>query len=157
MNKNIHNLARALIIDNNNILLAYNPKVKFDYYYLPGGHIEHSESSENSLLRELKEEIGNDYNFKIDRFIGTLECSFNPKNKDKLICHNHEFSFLFLVSTNLNSNEIPKSMEDHVGFIWHSIDKLNEINLLPSTLKREIPGWLKTDNNNAFKSEMHAI
>ena len=65
MNNNIHVLARAVIVDQNHILLAYDPRphpqhyYEFDrqFYHLPGGHIEFKESAKNALVREIKEVI----------------------------------------------------------------------------------------------------
>ena len=48
---------RALLIDDNNILVVNY----YDAYLLPGGKKEDNEENKNSLIRELKEEVGKDY------------------------------------------------------------------------------------------------
>jgi len=48
--------ARALIIKNKKILLVSGHDA--DFYWTPGGGIEHGETPENALIRELKEELG---------------------------------------------------------------------------------------------------
>jgi 8-oxo-dGTP diphosphatase len=73
---NIHVLSRAVIIDQHHLLLCKTLDLKNNFYFLPGGHVEHGESVETSLLRELIEETGSEA--KIKRFLGCLEYSFEP-------------------------------------------------------------------------------
>lgn len=73
---NIHVLSRAMIIDQRHILLCKTLDLPVIFYFLPGGHVEHGESVETSLLRELMEETGAQY--KIKRFLGCLEYRFEP-------------------------------------------------------------------------------
>lgn len=46
---------RALVVRDGAILLVSNTG---DYWYTPGGRIEHGESAQDALLRELREETG---------------------------------------------------------------------------------------------------
>jgi 8-oxo-dGTP diphosphatase len=84
-NKNIHTLARAIIIDQGHILLAHHPSWKQGHYYLPGGHIEHGESAQQTVLRELDEEMG--LTFTIGRFLGCLEYSCSTKSWSQGVSH----------------------------------------------------------------------
>lgn len=59
-----HVLSRAAIIHDDKILLCKTLDLEISFYFLPGGHIEHSESAEDSLLRELKEETSADCKIK---------------------------------------------------------------------------------------------
>src|ERR1700752_5055992 len=52
--------ARAIIIQNNKILLMRHNKQGGDYYTLIGGPIKDGESPEQALVREVKEESGLD-------------------------------------------------------------------------------------------------
>jgi 8-oxo-dGTP diphosphatase len=90
---NIHVLSRAVIIDQNHILLCKTLDLQENFYFLPGGHVEHGESVEISLLRELVEETASEG--KIKRFLGCLEYSFEFGANS--ICHNHEYNFIFEV------------------------------------------------------------
>ena len=67
MSSLIHPLSRAVIIVDKHILLCKTKGLKPDFYFLPGGHVEHLESLEQTLKRELLEEIG--YEFKIEKFL----------------------------------------------------------------------------------------
>ncbi|NRB11437.1 MAG: NUDIX domain-containing protein [Rickettsiaceae bacterium] len=134
MNKNgnkIHVLTRAVIIDQEQILLCKIVNYDPNFYFLPGGHIENGESAKEALLRELKEETGADCN--IERFLGCLECSFEPNYTD--ICHNHEYNFIFAVSSRLlkSSYNVPK-LEDNIDLLWVPIADLTKIDFRPNSM-----------------------
>ena len=52
--------ARAIIIENNKILVMFRNKQGSQYYTLVGGRANDSENPEDALLREIKEETGLD-------------------------------------------------------------------------------------------------
>ncbi len=150
--KNIHALARAIIIDQGHILLAHHPSWKQGHYYLPGGHIEHGESAQQTVLRELDEEIG--IAFTIGRFLGCLEYSFYA-NLGTKVCHTHEYNFLFLAeSSEMKAGVIPVQKEEHVAFAWAPLENLGSINLLPAPLIQLIPKWCQLNLAFAFMTEM---
>ena len=135
----IHVLSRAIIIDQKQILLCKTTDLENNFYFLPGGHIEHGESSFNSLLRELKDETG--FDCEIKRFLGCIEYSFEPGENS--ICHNHEYNFIFEAeSDNLKSNKKILSPENHIELIWIPVNKLNEIDFRPDPLKKSMPKLL---------------
>lgn len=154
----IHVLARAVIIQNNYILLAYDPRFKpyhyYDldtfFYYLPGGHIEFNEPAKTTIIREIKEETG--YNCEVERFMGLLENSWLPQ-KEGLYCHTHEINLIFKVNipeidTNINIEPI----EEHVAFKWERLDRLSQVDFRPKNLVNILPAWLKEDFNQSFES-----
>ena len=153
MTKNsIHIVSRAVIIDQEHILLCKNIDLPIDFYFLPGGHIEHGESAENSLLRELVEETGTKCIIK--RLLGCIEYGFEPKHES--LCHNHEYCFVFEIdqhSTLTVNQPIPK-IEPHIEFFWVHIAKLDSIDLRPEPLKEFLPLWLASAKINTFQSMM---
>lgn len=151
MKNNIHVLSRGVIIDQDHILLCRTLGLPICFYFLPGGHIEHKESLEISLLRELKEETG--ACCMIKRFLGCLEYSFEPEHTN--ICHNHEYNFIFEVeSESLKiENKIPK-LEAHIELIWVPLSKLSEIDFRAEPLRELVPQWLKIPASNVFRSVM---
>ncbi|MCT4634700.1 MAG: NUDIX domain-containing protein [Rickettsiales bacterium] len=147
---NIHVLSRAVIIDQNHILLCKTTNLSKNFYFLPGGHIEHGESAKEALLRELLEETGAECD--INRFLGCLEYSFEPGHSS--ICHNHEYNLVFEVTSNyLKRNiNIPK-LENHIELLWIPLNKINKIDFRAEPLKELIPRWL-SEKNNVFESVM---
>ena len=145
---NIHVLARAVITDQDHILLCKTTDLANNFYYLPGGHVELGESAEEALIRELMEEVG--VHASIKRFLGCLEYRFNGGH-----CHDHEYSFVFEVeSDHLEYNIKPKSMESKLDLIWMPIKQLAEIDFRADPLKTLIPKWLNSPASNCFQSDI---
>lgn len=148
---NIHVLSRAVIIDQQSILLCKTLDLQTNFYFLPGGHVEHGESVRKSLLRELVEETGS--SGKIKRFLGCLEYSFEFGANS--ICHNHEYNFIFEVeSDGLRMQYKVLQLEKQIELIWMLLLKITEIDLRAEPLRKLIPEWLNNPSNNYLHSEM---
>ena len=147
----IHVLSRAVIIDQEHILLCKTLDLENNFYFLPGGHVEHGESTKTSLLRELIEETGSEG--KIKRFLGCLEYSFEPGANS--ICHNHEYNFIFEVESDTLKiqNKIPQ-LEKQIELVWIELAKITEIDLRAEPLKNLIPEWLNKPLDNYLHSVM---
>lgn len=151
-NNKIHIISRGVIINRNNILLCKSKNLKQNFYFLPGGHIEHKEKAEDALLRELSEEA----NIKgiIKRFLGVYECVFEPANDDK-ICHTHEYNLIFEVrAKNIDYNTPIISSENHIEFAWLKLAELENIDLRPDAFIKLIPKWLELNISQGFKSNI---
>ena len=148
----IHVTARAAIIDSGHILLCKTTDLEHNFYFMPGGHIEHGESAENALLRELVEETGS--MGKIKRLLGVMEYSFEPGHSS--ICHNHEYCFYFEASLDTLHyvSKLPK-LEDNVDLTWVEITKISKLDFRPEPMIKLLPIWLATSAANNFHSEMH--
>jgi len=131
--------SRAIIIKDDLILMVYS-KVNKDYKF-PGGGIEHGETEEDTLIREVLEEVGGTVtNIKSKfAFITTI-------NKETI---QEEFDF-FHMDSNYFFCEIEEKLkkqnlshyEDELVFVprWVSIEEAIEKNEL--VLKRHnIPRW----------------
>lgn len=148
---NIHVLSRGVFIDSGHILLCRTLDLKNNFFFLPGGHIEHQESAEKALIRELKEETGNE--FYIKGFLGCLEHSFEPGHNS--ICHNHEYNLVFEVaSNNLSSKDKIPQVEKNIELIWVPFNQLSELDFRPGQFFVElISKWL----NNASSNYLHSV
>jgi 8-oxo-dGTP diphosphatase len=151
MNKNIHVLSRAVIIDQGHILLCKTLDLPLNFYFLPGGHVEHGESVETTLLRELMEETGAEGCIK--RFLGCLEFSFEPGHSS--ICHNHEYNFIFEVESETLKMGIPiPQHEAHIELVWMPLSKIAEIDFRAEPLRLLVPQWLTPSPHTTFESVM---
>jgi len=74
--------ARAIIIDNDKFLAFFRRKIKdgreITYYAIPGGHLEDNETLEETVIRELKEEMNLD--IEILGYLGKLEIDNQEEN-----------------------------------------------------------------------------
>lgn len=148
---NIHVLSRAVIVDQGHILLCKTLDLKTNFYFLPGGHVEHNESVTDAVLRELKEETGADCTIK--RFLGCLEYRFEPGHNS--ICHNHEYNFIFEVkSAALSSDCKVPQLEAHIELVWIPFNKITVIDFRAEPLRVLLPKWLQATVHNVFYSEM---
>lgn len=148
----IHVLTRAVVIDQDNILLCRTLDLPINFYFLPGGHVEHSESAASALIRELSEETGAK-NVQIKRFLGILEHSFAPGFNS--ICHNHEYNLIFEVaSEKLKINNEILQIEGHIQILWMPVKDIINIDFRPEPLKNLILKWLERDYNYSFHSKM---
>ncbi|MGI4775496.1 MAG: NUDIX domain-containing protein, partial [Janthinobacterium lividum] len=157
-NTSIHNLARAVIIKNDHILLGYDPRSKpihyyepgARFYYLPRGHIEFKESAKAALIREIQEEIG--HTAIIERYLGSIENNWSFDG-DSIYYHTHEVNHIFKCDVlDIDPKiELPQVDAD-VAFHWVKLNELYNINLRPVKLKELIPTWLSQDLNNAWCS-----
>lgn len=146
MSREIHVLARAVLIDNGHLLLCKTTGLLSNFYFLPGGHIEEGEQAEKALVRELQEETGK--TVAIKRFLGCMEYLFLPKSP---ICHQHEYNLVFEVHcSELSSKVIPKQCEEHVELHFIPLKELNNIPFHPEKLLRQLPMWLAIDSQGGF-------
>jgi 8-oxo-dGTP diphosphatase len=151
LKNNIHVLSRAVIIDQGHILLCKTLDLPVSFYFLPGGHIEHGESAEVAVVREVLEESGSECTIK--RFLGCLEYSFEPGYSS--ICHNHEYNFIFEVeSTALKAHLTIPQLESHIYLTWVPLSKIDELDFRPEPLKTLISQWLELTMKEAFRSVM---
>lgn len=144
-------MSRSVITDQDHILLCRTLDLPISFYFLPGGHVEHGESVETSLIRELMEETG--AHCKIKRFLGCLEYSFEPGHSS--ICHNHEYNFIFEAeSESLKIEKQIPQLETHIELIWVPLHQLSEIDFRAEPLRELVLQWLEKPASDVFRSVM---
>lgn len=134
----IRNSAKAIIIQNGQLLTIKNRDPLGDFYILPGGGQEHHETLHEALRRECKEEIG------VEIVIGRLQFV-----REYIGAH-HEFSeydgevhqieFMFRCALKEGHRPSNGTMLDtyQIGISWLPIAQLDRYRLYPAVLKELI-------------------
>lgn len=124
--------ASAVIIHNNKVLVHKN--INSDHFALIGGRVEIGEDSENTIKREIKEELGKC--IEVTGYISTVENFFEMKDAkyhEILFIHRAEF-------TNEEDKKIEYTLKnvegkDYLQYEWLDLDKIEEYPLLPEAVK----------------------
>ena len=130
---NFHLRTVAVIVQNNKYLIQ---KVEgFDYYILPGGHVELGEDSKKAIIREVKEEIGCDV--KDLKLFCLYEHCYPYEDK---IEHWVETYFKITPDNDLSNNswnylENDKGEEKLLHFKWVTSEELKMLDFRPQNIK----------------------
>ena len=132
-------IARGIIEEDGKFLLCRGKGLQ--NYFFPGGHIEEGESAPEALMREIKEELGEES--EVSRFLGASENKFETKNGEV-----HEINLVFQVTLLSDSSRV--SQEDHLEFAWLTHEELRDAIVFPRTLRdavlatrtKEKPFWV---------------
>ena len=122
----------GILLRNEKILVQCDKGV----YALPGGHVKIGETSEETLIREYKEETGAD--ILCDRLVWVEESFWKWGNKDA-----HGIVFYYLISLK-NKADIPEggfiSQKDNcdITLKWVSIEEIKQLEIYPTFIKDKI-------------------
>jgi 8-oxo-dGTP diphosphatase len=137
-------IVRGVCVRNGKLLLCHTKGARNTY--LPGGHIECSESARDSLCREIKEEMGK--KARAGRFVGVVEHTF--KRRGQRYC---EINLLFdLKVMDIDSSKNPSSCEEYIDFRWVPLKKLADSKLEPAVLRRVLALWLRNKGMGSWAS-----
>lgn len=126
--------ACGLIVRDDKILMCKN---NIDnYYYSVGGAVEHNETIENAVIREVLEETGK--NMEIDRLLCIHQNFFNKEN-----IFYHEVSFYFLMKEISGENPL---LETKISD--NKIETTVWVNFKDFENKKVYPKWLPKILNN---------
>ena len=106
----------AIIINNNKILLTQRGYGEYkDKWEFPGGKIEENETEEETIIREIKEEL--DASIKVEKFLTKVEYDYT--------------SFYLKMNvfiTSLTSSHL--LFKEHESYKWIDISELNDLDAL---------------------------
>ena len=133
----IRNTARALILQDNNILLLRKDGYEQgERFALPGGGQDLGETLEQALHRECLEEIGS--RIEIHRLVYVADC-FKPRDTPPGSTR-HLVEFLFACT--VPDDYIPKNGhhpdKHQVEVVWASLDELADMPLYPRSLGQHL-------------------
>ena len=122
--------ATALIVQNNQLLVTKEG----DYFYTIGGAIQVNESTEEAVVREVREELG--VKAQAGQLAFVVENCFE---QDGVSYHNIEFHYLvnLLEDAPLTMQEDEKRQPCE----WIDLNQLQNIQLVPAFLKPALPDW----------------
>lgn len=131
--------AAAIIIEDGCVLMAYNNRD--DYYYSIGGGVHLGETSEEAVIREVKEETGIAY--EIDRLAFVNECLFHGDGiLEGKECHGIELYYLMksknvmLVDSDTQTGATTYDAEEYVR--WIPIKDLGNYKIFPEFFKDKL-------------------
>ncbi len=129
--KEIEIISRAVIIENEKILVCKDKERP--NYFLPGGHVEVGEFSDDALIREMEEELS----LKINSpsLIGIIENFYKARG----IKH-QEINLIY--SANCNDLKL-ESNEEHIDFFLFSKEQFKEKDVRPRKVKDALIKWQK--------------
>jgi len=124
--------ARAIIINNDKLLVFFRRKIKngreFTYYAIPGGHVEANETCEETVVRELKEEMNLD--IEILGYLGNLIVDNQEENYYHAKIIGGELRF--------GGEELERNCDDNYYEIrWLSINELDNSKIRPIDFVRK--------------------
>lgn len=140
----------AVIIEKGKILInqmGSNP----EFWFPPGGRAELLETSEESLRREMREELGEEV--RIERLLWIAETFFDLDN-----FHFQEIAMYYLVNLPVDSPVRNQSALHHFAegetqcvCKWHDLNKLDEIVLFPIFLREALHHIPDTTQHVVFR------
>lgn len=124
--------AGVIITHNNKILVHHN--LNETYYALIGGRVKLGEDSENTVKREIKEELGKD--IELTGYIATIENFFNLRGKKY-----HEIMFIHKAEfLNEKDRDIQCTLENieekkDINYEWIDLKDIDKAQIKPDVIK----------------------
>ncbi len=124
--KTIENIIRLIIRRGDFILLCKSKE--YGHYFLPGGHVEFGDTLEETIYKEMDEELGLQKEYiKQIFFKNYFENTYGEGDKKR-----QEINFIFEIS--IPNDFIVESKETHIEFEWMPLSEIKNINLLPKNI-----------------------
>ena len=128
----------AIMIKDNKLLVVKTRRHGEEYYLLPGGGIEHGETIEEALKREVLEETGFIVEILKPVYINEY---LHEDNRDRRVVN------IFFLTKILGIDNPAKIDDEIIEVTWVDLERLEQIDLYPKKLRE----YIKEDLKNGFK------
>ena len=128
--------AAVVIVGNNCVLLVHRRKKGRDYYVVPGGGVEPSETPHEAGVREAKEETN--LTVKLGRKLCTLDNDGRLEHYFLAASYHGELR----INGPERGRQAPNNLYEPE---WVGVGRLQTINLQPSTIRHVLADCLSTD------------
>ncbi|MFB7158814.1 MULTISPECIES: NUDIX domain-containing protein [unclassified Lysinibacillus] len=131
----IRNSVKALIIEDDKILLTKNQDAEGNFYLCPGGGQEHGEIFHATLVRECIEEIGCSVDVGELLFIREYVGKNHEHASFDFNVHQVEFYFVCQLAQGIQTKFQPTNPDSYqIGLEWLTIEDLSTYRLYPKEL-----------------------
>jgi len=150
----IRNAAKAIIIQDNQILLIKHKREKI-YYTLPGGGQSHNEELGDALIRECREELGAEIELIDIAFVSEYIADNHESSIQKKGFHQLDIFFECKLKSDINIHLASEIDDTQVGYEWIAIDKLFDIIMYPAELRKKIQQFSYKERTKTYLGEIH--
>ncbi|MCC6573771.1 MAG: NUDIX domain-containing protein [Planctomycetes bacterium] len=144
--------ARTIIVHEGHVLLLCANEPGRTWYFLPGGHAEHSEMLAETARREAREETGLEVIVERPLYLREFIAGRHKRRAKGMPELHHALALIFLCRIDGNwlaSRDFRAATRfspdanvkvTQAGAQWHALDKLAELEIHPPHLKRALMG-----------------
>lgn len=153
---NIRNSAKAVIVQDNELLVIKKEDKEGFYYILPGGGQEHGETLHQALKRECIEEIGVDVEIGDMIFLREYIGKNHEHSEFDFKIHQTEYMFLCRINESvkvIGNGTIPD--DGQIGVEWLPLSSLLEHRLYPQKIRNHFITYFNGDKHSVYLGDIN--
>jgi 8-oxo-dGTP diphosphatase len=148
----IRTATKAIIIEEDRILLNHYQKDQKEWYTLPGGGQDHNEDHRSNLQRECLEEMGASVEVQDILFVREyIADHHNPPANRKGY---HQVNVIFEAHLTSQDFTAPHHQDPHqAGVHWIHLEDLHTVNLYPHSIRADIQAYHRGEKDKVYLGE----